>query len=126
MGLSYQINQISAIAKMRIDFQKILNSITVIAVFMSFLREHLAQPDGRNPQVFQVVELGNDASERPPLKRLAPDSAQRSQRRGTPFGSFGHGFWRQRRSRRGLLSSFASLKPSINRKIEYRFSLTYR
>ena len=65
-----KINQVPPCVEMWIDFEKILNGVTVKGVHMGALFEHWTNPESRYTQTLQIIQLGANGRDRPALKTL--------------------------------------------------------
>jgi hypothetical protein len=70
--------QVVPVAEARIDVEKVLDRVAVVAVLVSALLEDGAQPQRRRAERLEIVELGDDAAQGAPLKagaaRFGPGS----------------------------------------------------
>jgi hypothetical protein len=55
-----EIDQVLARAETRIDIEKILDPITMIGVEVPALPEYRAQPQCRDPEIGEIVQLARD------------------------------------------------------------------
>lgn len=63
VGCSDKIDQLFPCAEVRIDIEEVLNAVSMKGVEVSTLLEDRTQPDGRDAELFEIVELRLDALE---------------------------------------------------------------
>src|SRR5690606_18729567 len=87
MSLSHQPCQIFPAAESRIDIQKVLHPIAMIAALVGSLAEDGAQPQCSDPRLFRYPSFDRTPLRLPPCQREEPDSAQSCQLQGIPLVS---------------------------------------